>query len=100
MFYEDDSSINNYQIGDYLEINIDETINRNGQHAIPMNLSEAKNVVRKFGSSMTTTRNAMVNASSVNATALAVTQDLADRVDRGERSHFKYEIEDNGVKHN
>jgi hypothetical protein len=41
----------------------------------------------------------MINASSVNPTALAVTRDLADRVDRGEETHFKYEIEDNGVKH-
>jgi len=41
----------------------------------------------------------MINASSVNANALATTCEMLDRVDRGEQTNFKYEIEDKGVKH-
>jgi hypothetical protein len=41
----------------------------------------------------------MINASSVNADALAATCEMLDRVDRGERTQFTYQIEDKGVKH-
>jgi len=88
------SPFNTWQEGDYIEIDNDKT-----RYKSAWDVFNDTSIVRKVSSSMTSTRDAMINASSVNATALAVTRDLADRVDRGERSNFQYEIEDNGVKH-
>jgi len=112
MFYEDDSSINNYQIGDYLEINIDETINRNGQHAIPMNLPEAKNVVRKFGSSSSTniitTRGSssdiVISPGAVNAMKSPRTMEIAREMSRivdetGKEVEFKIEDANSNLKY-
>jgi hypothetical protein len=53
-------------------------------------------VARKVSSSMISTGNAMINASSVNSTALAATREGMDRVDRGEKNEFEYKMEDSG----
>jgi len=41
-------------------------------------------------------RNAMINASSTNPTALAVTREGMDRVDRNKEREFEYKMEDSG----
>ena len=94
IFCTNDYPFKTWEIGDYIEIDNDKT-----RYKSIYDVFDDTDIVRKFGSSLTSTRNAMISASSANPTALAITRDLADRVDRGEETQFTYQIEDNGVKH-
>jgi len=95
IFCVDCHPFSTYQVGDCLEIDVDKTANYGGEKHF-----DDTNIVRKFGSSTVSTRNAMINASSANPTALAVTREGMDRVDRSEEKEFEYKMEDNsGNKH-
>jgi len=76
-------------------VNCNYTMNLYNARPIPQGLQ-----LTSSSSSTASSSGAILSASSVDQTALAITQDLANRVDRGERTQFEYKIEDrSGNKH-
>jgi len=111
MFDDKNYSINNYQIGGYLEINTDKTIDCYWACAFPINLSETqKNIVRKFGSSSSTnvitargsSSDIVISPSVVNAMGSSQTTELARymsrMVDENDKE-YEFKIEDNNTRY-
>jgi len=80
----------------YIEIDIDKTKYKNSGH-----IFRDYNVLRDVPQEVVANRNAIMSASSSNSEVVAMNRELMDRVDRGQQTHFIYQIEDTktGLKH-
>jgi len=96
---ENCSPFNSLEPGDYLEIQTDRLKGWPYQSTIP-HIFARPTSSSSVSSSNYSTRDAMIRASSVNQTALAITREGMDRVDRNREREFEYKMEDNsGNKH-
>lgn len=77
----------------YIDIDLNKTKCRNSDYIF------SSDIWRKVPWELVDSRINMLEASSVNQTALAITREGMDRVDRGEQSTFIYQMEENGIKH-
>ncbi|CAG8472213.1 2690_t:CDS:2 [Scutellospora calospora] len=84
---------------DYVDINLDIVLDYSYEYAI----TAREALIRPASSSVSrrsSTRNEMLRASSVDPTALAITREGMNRVDRNQQNEFEYKMEDNsGSKH-
>jgi len=79
----------------YIEIDIDKTRCKSSSH-----IFNSSDVVREVPQDVVIRRNEMIRASSADPTALAITREGMDRINRGEIREFEYKMEDiSGNKH-